>query len=168
MGAAVTSLRYPLDPRTVAGDWRLEVSAERGNTSLLVPVLPATFRPPHPVQVEQLPFLVMVGDEESVKCSPLAGAGAAAPRRAREWRHAARQRHRQPRRHGPRRLRQPLPHRRDPGRRQTCAVQAGPDCHVFIYYMSGYVGRNPKLVSSRLINFHFLLLGTTPARMDIY
>ena len=37
-----------------------------------------------------------------------------------------------------------------------------------IYYMSGYVGRNPKLVSSRLINFHFLLLGTTPARMDIY
>ena len=132
MGAVVTSLRYPLDPRTVAGDWRLEVSAERGNTSLLVPVLPATFRPPHPVQVEQLPFLVMVGDEESVKCSPLAGAGAAAPRGAREWRHATRQCHRQPRRHGPRRLRQPLAHRRDPGRRQTCAVQAGPDCFVFI------------------------------------
>ena len=39
---------------------------------------------------------------------------------------------------------------------------------LWIYYMSGYVGRNPKLVSSRLINFHFLLLGTTPARMDIY
>ena len=52
LGAAVTSLRYPLDPRTVAGDWRLEVSAERGNTSLRVPVLPAALRPPHPVQVE--------------------------------------------------------------------------------------------------------------------
>ena len=65
----MTSLRYPLDPRTVAGDWRLEVSAERGNTSLRVPVLPAALRPPHPVQVEHRPCLVMVG-EESVKCSP--------------------------------------------------------------------------------------------------
>ena len=60
----MTSLRYPLDPRTVAGDWRLEVSAERGNTSLRVPVLPAALRPPHPVQVEQRPCLVMVGGEE--------------------------------------------------------------------------------------------------------
>ena len=66
----MTSLRYPLDPRTVAGDWRLEVSAERGNTSLRVPVLPAALRPPHPVQVEQRPCLVMVGEEESVNCSP--------------------------------------------------------------------------------------------------
>ena len=66
----MTSLRYPLDPRTVAGDWRLEVSAERGNTSLRVPVLPAALRPPHPVQVQQRPCLVMVGEEESVKCSP--------------------------------------------------------------------------------------------------
>ena len=66
----MTSLRYPLDPRTVAGDWRLEVSAERGNTSLRVPVLPAALRPPHPVQVQQRPCLVMVGEEERVKCSP--------------------------------------------------------------------------------------------------
>ena len=29
------------------------------------------------------------------------------------------------------------------------------------------LGSKPELVPCRLINFHFLLLGATPARMDI-
>ena len=116
---------------------RLEAGGERGAGQHQPPrARPARRTPapaPSPGGAAALSSDGWRGGESEV--FPLAGAAAAAPRGAREWRHAARQRDRQPRRHGPRRLRQPHPHRRDPGRRQTCAVQAGPHCYVYLLYV---------------------------------